>query len=92
MTQSHTAGPSQDKEYVSFSNPGSNNGEPKGEVRRIFSGSEGGKNQMTKSGFSERAKKLSQDNFNVNSQSNSHNPGFRYHSSIHDVSHSTSNT
>lgn len=47
---------------------------------------------MTKSGFSERAKKLSQDNFNVNSHSNSHNPGFRYHSSIHDVSHSTSTT
>ena len=47
---------------------------------------------MTKSGFSERAKKLSsQDNFNVlNSQSNSHNPGFRYHSSIHDVHNSGS--
>ena len=45
---------------------------------------------MTKSGFSERAKKLSSENFNVNvnnSQSNSHNPGFRYHSSIHDVGH-----
>ena len=80
----------QDKEYVSFSNPGSHNGESNNEVRRIFSGSEGGKNQMTKSGFSERAKKLSSENFNVNvnnSQSNSHNPGFRYHSSIHDVGH-----
>ena len=28
VAQSHTAGPTQDKEYVSFSNPGSNNGEP----------------------------------------------------------------